>query len=99
MTLDKEQRRITSEELIAHFEQSSLTEEDLAHQLNISVKQVEKVLNMDASNGFFADKLQTFIHLVWDIRDAIDNDIRDHGEVPSGYTYLQGEKEDYWFLQ
>lgn len=53
MTLDKEQRRITSEELIAHFEQSSLTEEDLAHQMNISVAQVEKVLNMDASNGFF----------------------------------------------
>lgn len=36
---------------------------------------------------------------MWDVRDAIDNDIRDHGEVPSGYTYLQGEKEDYWFLQ
>ncbi|MBF7015966.1 DUF2316 family protein [Staphylococcus durrellii] len=99
MTLNKEQRRITSEELIAHFQQSSLTEEDLAQQMNLSIAQIEKVLNMDASNGFFADKLQTFIHLVWNIRDAIDNDIKDHGEIPRGYTYLQGEKEDYWFLQ
>ncbi|VEG63334.1 Uncharacterized protein conserved in bacteria [Staphylococcus condimenti] len=25
--------------------------------------------------------------------------IRSHGKEPEPYTYLKGEKEDYWFLQ
>lgn len=99
MSLNKEQRRITSEELKAHFETSTLSMENIAQEMNISVEQVEKVLNMDAPNGFFGNKLQTFIHLVWDIRDLINENIKQNGDMPKEYSYLKGEKEDYWFLQ
>lgn len=99
MSLNKEQRRITSEELKAHFETSTLSMENIAQEINISVEQVEKVLNMDAPNGFFGNKLQTFIHLVWDIRDLINENIKQNGDMPKEYSYLKGEKEDYWFLQ
>ena len=99
MSLNIEQRRITSEELKAHFETSTLSMENIAQEMNISVEQVEKVLNMDAPNGFFGNKLQTFIHLVWDIRDLINENIKQNGDMPKEYSYLKGEKEDYWFLQ
>lgn len=99
MSLNKEQRRITSEELKAHFETSTLSMENIAQEMNISVEQVEKVLSMDAPNGFFGNKLQTFIHLVWDIRDLINENIKQNGDMPKEYSYLKGEKEDYWFLQ
>lgn len=99
MSLNKEQRRITSEELKAHFETSTLSMENIAQEMNISVEQVEKVLNMDEPNGFFGNKLQTFIHLVWDIRDLINENIKQNGDMPKEYSYLKGEKEDYWFLQ
>ncbi|BGE81475.1 DUF2316 family protein [Staphylococcus petrasii] len=99
MSLNKEQRRVTSEELKAHFHESTLSLENIAEEMNISVEDVEKVLNMDAPNGFFGNKLQKFIHLVWDIRDLINNDIKMNGDTPKEYTYLKGEKEDYWFLQ
>ncbi|MCI2774311.1 Uncharacterized protein conserved in bacteria [Staphylococcus petrasii] len=99
MSLNKEQRRVTSEELKAHFHESTLSLENIAEEMNISVEDVEKVLNMDAPNGFFGNKLQKFIHLVWDIRDLINNDIKMNGATPKEYTYLKGEKEDYWFLQ
>lgn len=99
MSLNKEQRRVTSEELKAHFHESTLSLENIAEEMNISVEDVEKVLNMDAPNGFFGNKLQQFIHLVWDIRDLINKDIKINGDTPKEYTYLKGEKEDYWFLQ
>ncbi|MDT0723731.1 DUF2316 family protein [Staphylococcus haemolyticus] len=73
--------------------------ENIAYEMNISVEEVERVLNMDAPNGFFGNKLQIFIHLVWDVRDLINDNIRQNGDQPKDYTYLKGEKEDYWFLQ
>ena len=99
MSLNKEQRRITSEELKAHFETSTLSMENIAQEMNISVEQVEKVLNMNAPSGFFGNQLQRFIHRVWDVRDIINSNIKENGLTPEEYTYLKGEKEDYWFLQ
>lgn len=99
MSLNKEQRRITGEELREHFNQSTLSIEDISKKMSISVEEVEKVLNMNSPNGLFGNRLQRFIHLVWDIRDMINSNIKDNGETPTEYTYLKGEKEDYWFLQ
>ncbi|HCG74465.1 MULTISPECIES: DUF2316 family protein [Staphylococcus] len=99
MSLNKEQRRITAIELQEHFNQSTLSMEDIANKMSISVEEVEKVLNMNAPNGFFDNQLQRFIHLVWDIRDVINSNIKENGDTPEEYTYLKGEKEDYWFLQ
>lgn len=99
MSLNKEQRRVTSAELKAHFHQSTLTIEALAQTLNISVAEVRNVLDMHAPNGIFGNKLHTFIHLVWDVRDLINENIRQNGNEPKAYSYLKGEKEDYWFLQ
>lgn len=99
MSLNKHQRHVTSEELKAHFHESTLSIENIAQEMNISIEEVERVLDMDGPNGFFGNKLQTFIHLVWDVRDLINDNIRQNGAQPEDYTYLKGEKEDYWFLQ
>ncbi|MDI0014564.1 DUF2316 family protein [Staphylococcus caprae] len=99
MSLNKEQRRITAIELQEHFNESTLSMEDIANKMSISVEEVEKVLNMNAPNGFFSNQLQRFIHLVWDIRDVMNSNIKENGDTPEEYTYLKGEKEDYWFLQ
>ncbi|MEJ7205017.1 DUF2316 family protein, partial [Staphylococcus caprae] len=29
----------------------------------------------------------------------INSNIKENGQTPEEYTYLKGEKEDYWFLQ
>ena len=34
---------------------------------------------MHAPNGIFGNKLHTFIHLVWDVRDLINENIRQNG--------------------
>lgn len=47
----------------------------------------------------FGNQLQRFIHRVWDVRDIINSNIKENGQTPEEYTYLKGEKEDYWFLQ
>lgn len=99
MSLNQQQRKLTSEELKAHFEQSTLSEADLAHALNITKEEVVNVLNMDAPSDLFGAQLQRFIHLVWDVRDEINQNIRLNGKEPEPYTYLKGEKEDYWFLR
>ena len=99
MSLNKEQRRITAIELQEHFNESTLSMEDIANKMSISVEEVEKVLNMNAPNGFFGNQLQRFIHLVWDISDVMNSNIKENGDTPEEYTYLKGEKEDYWFLQ
>ena len=93
MSLNKEQRRVTSAELKAHFHQSTLTIEALAQTLNISAAEVRNVLDMHAPNGIFGNKLHTFIHLVWDVRDLINENIRQNGNEPKAYSYLKGEKK------
>ncbi|ANZ32435.1 DUF2316 family protein [Staphylococcus carnosus] len=97
MSLNKEQRAITRDEMQAHFEKSTLSKTDLADALDVSVEDINHVLEMKAPR--FGSKLQGFIHLVWDVRDEINQNIRSHGKEPEPYTYLKGEKEDYWFLQ
>ena len=90
MSLNKEQRRITAEELQAHFEASTLS---------VQMIDVEKALAMKAPLGIFSHQLQRFIHLVWDVRNVINDNIKENGQTPEPYTYLKGEKEDYWFLR
>ncbi|RZI04882.1 DUF2316 family protein, partial [Staphylococcus condimenti] len=88
MSLNKEQRAITRDELQAHFDKSSLSKTDLADALDVSVKDINLVLDMKAPK--FGSKLQNFIHLVWDVRDEINYNIRSHGKEPEPYTYLKG---------
>lgn len=99
LSLNKEQRRITQEELEAHFKASTLTVHDIATKLDIKTDKVEKVLQMKEPMGVFGNQLQSFIHLVWDVRDVINNNIKENGQTPEPYTYLKGEKGDYWFLR
>ncbi|MCG3082830.1 DUF2316 family protein, partial [Pseudomonas aeruginosa] len=51
---------------------------------------VEKVLAMTAPLGIFSHQLQRFIHLVWDVRDVINDNIKGNGQTPEPYTYLKG---------
>ncbi|BBD87258.1 DUF2316 domain-containing protein [Staphylococcus argenteus] len=99
LSLNKEQRRTTQEELEAHFKVSTLTVQDIAIKLDTTPDKVEKALQMKAPLGVFSNQLQSFIHLVWDVRDVINNNIEENGQTPEPYTYLKGEKEDYWFLR
>ena len=99
MSLNKEQRKVTSEELIEHFKASHLTEEAIAEGLNVTPKDIHKALNMEAPNGLMRNRLMDFIHLVWDVRDFINKEIKAQGNEPIEYTYLKGNKEDYSFLQ
>lgn len=62
MSLNKEQRRITCEELQAHFEESTLSVQMIAEKLNVTTEDVEKVLAMTAPLGIFSHQLQRFIH-------------------------------------
>ena len=47
---------------------------------------------MKAPLGIFSHQLQRFIHLVWDVRDVINDNIKENGQTPEPYTYLKGEK-------
>ena len=42
MSLNKEQRRITAIELQEHFNESTLSMEDIANKMSISVEEVER---------------------------------------------------------
>lgn len=53
MSLNKEQRRITAEELQAHFEESTLSVQMIAGKLNVTTEDVEKALAMKAPLGIF----------------------------------------------
>ncbi|MCJ0934127.1 DUF2316 family protein [Mammaliicoccus sciuri] len=99
MSLNKEQRKVTSQELIEHFKASQLSEEIIADALNVTPKDIHKALNMEAPNGLMRNRLMDFIHLVWDVRDYINKEIKAQGNEPIEYTYLKGNKEDYSFLQ
>jgi len=48
VSLNKEQRAITRDELQAHFEKSSLSKTDLADALDVSVEDINHVLEMKA---------------------------------------------------
>lgn len=99
MSLNQAQRRITSEELKAHFHKSTLTEDDIAQATHMTVSEVRQVLAMNAPKSVFNHHLQTFILQVWDVRDVINANIKSNGMQPTAYSFLKGEKEDYWFLR
>lgn len=99
MSLNKEQRQITAKELQEHFDETTLSLKNIADELNISINDVSHVLQMKAPNKLFGNHLQQFIHLVWDVRDIMNENIWHTGKSPKEYTYLKDEKEDYWFLQ
>ncbi|WP_426355918.1 DUF2316 family protein [Mammaliicoccus sciuri] len=99
MSLNKEQRKVTSKELIDHFKASHLSKETIADALNVTTKDIHKALNMEAPNGLMRNRLMDFIHLVWDVRDFINKEIKEQGNEPIEYTYLKVNKENYSFLQ
>lgn len=54
---------------------------------------------MKAPLGIFSHQLQRFIHLVWDVRDVINDNIKENGQTPEPYTYLKGEKRGLLVLR
>ncbi len=48
---------------------------------------VEKVLAMTAPLGIFSHQLQRFIHLVWDVRDVINDNIKGNGQTRTIYVF------------
>lgn len=53
MSLNKEQRRITAEELQAHFEESTLSVQMIAEKLNVTTEDVEKSISYDSATRHF----------------------------------------------
>lgn len=53
MSLNKEQRRITAEELQAHFEASTLSVQMIAEKLNVTTEDVEKSISYESATRHF----------------------------------------------
>ena len=67
MSLNKKQRRITAEELQAHFETSTLSVQMIAEKLNVTTED-GKSISYESATRHFSHQLQRFIHLVWDVQ-------------------------------
>ncbi|WP_414047286.1 DUF2316 family protein [Macrococcus equi] len=99
MSLSVEERKITSTELYAHLHDATLSVETIAQQFNLTPQDITAILDMDNSHMVTPMPMNEFIHLVWDVRDFINNELRNNGFTPKEYSYLKGMKTDYWFLQ
>lgn len=53
MSLNKEQRRITAEELQAHFEASTLSVQMIAEKLNVTTRRCGKSISYDSATRHF----------------------------------------------
>ncbi|RVT57229.1 DUF2316 family protein [Niallia taxi] len=85
MSLNPAQRKQTSKELIANYEISGLTPEDIQADLGFTVKQLEDTLNLGpASHG----------ESVWRLRDYLEAEIKEQGKVPYPYSIL---KKNIWY--
>lgn len=99
MSLSVEERKVTSIELYNHLKDATLSIDAIAKQFNLSPKDIIAILDMDNTQTATPMPMNEFIHLVWDIRDYINNELRSNGIQPKEYSYLKGMKTDYWFLQ
>lgn len=99
MSLSVEERKVTSTELYAHLNDTTLSIATIAEHFNLTSQDITAILNMDNSQMSTILPTNEFIHLVWDVRDFINDELRTHGITPKEYSYLKGMKTDYWFLQ
>lgn len=94
MSLNKEERFVTGQELRKNFEISNMTIEQLAQRTNLTTTKVEHILEMHLTGD-----IMDFIHQVWTIRNVMNEVITSNGDIPEPYSYLAEEKEEYWFLK
>lgn len=99
MSLSVEERKITSTELYDHLKDATLSVEAIAKQFHLSPQDITAILDMDNTHMVTPMPMNEFIHLVWDVRDYINDALRTNGVTPKEYSYLKGMKTDYWFLQ
>ncbi|MCE4957776.1 DUF2316 family protein [Macrococcoides caseolyticum] len=99
MSLSVEERKITSTELYRHLNDATLSVESLASHFNLTTQDITAILNMENTEMDTQVPMNEFIHLVWDVRDYINDVIRTKGLTPEAYSYLKGMKTDYWFLK
>lgn len=99
MSLSVQERNITSKELYAHLHDATLSIQAIASHFNLTSQDVKAILDMDNTQMETKIDSNEFTHLVWDIRDYINDELRSTGSVPAEYSYLKGLKTDYWFLQ
>ncbi|MCU7557464.1 DUF2316 family protein [Macrococcus capreoli] len=99
MSLSIEERQITSKELYNHLKDAALSIETIATRFNLTIQDIIAILDMDNTQMVTPVPMNEFIHLVWDVRDYINDELRTNGLTPKEYSYLKGMKTDYWFLQ
>ncbi|WP_414048828.1 DUF2316 family protein [Macrococcus animalis] len=99
MSLSVEERKITSTELYDHLKDAALSIDTIAKQFNLTTQDITAVLNMNNTQMLTPVPMNEFIHLVWDVRDYMNNVLRTNGITPKQYSYLKGMKTDYWFLK
>ncbi|MGW2838483.1 DUF2316 family protein [Streptomyces sp. NPDC001493] len=79
MSLDETERRRTSEELRANLALSGLTAEEVAADLGVTPDQVRRMLDVAGGAGPAE---------VWQLRDYLDQAVRDTGGRPVPFTVL-----------
>lgn len=79
MSLNAEQRRVTSDELRANLELAGIEIDDVAARLEIPSAGIRAALAIEPG---------TDPALVWQLRDVLESAARAAGKQPHPYTYL-----------
>lgn len=79
MSLDEAERRRTSEELRSNLTLSGLTVEEAAADLGVTPERVRRMLGVTEGAGPAE---------VWQLRDYLDQAVRDAGGLPVPFTVL-----------
>lgn len=85
MSLNKSEKKITSEELITNYKKADLDEKQVLLDLNFTSKQLHEALTVsDETNGFD----------VWKLKDYIDDKLKERNIKPNPYSIL---KNNIWY--
>lgn len=88
MSLSLQQKRATVRELRENFERAGITAEEACHDLHITPRALDAIMNLHA------DALED----PWILRDYLSEKVTERGGEPVAFTALMGDPADYWFL-
>ena len=88
MSLSKEEKEATKEELGLAMQGVNWSSQDLALALSTSIEKVDEALDLASS----------FMENPWVIKEILADQARLQGKEPVLFSALKGDYRDYWFL-
>ncbi|AHI55369.1 DUF2316 family protein [Listeria ivanovii] len=88
MSLIKEQKIATKQELADNLTLTGLTTSEVAAELNTSEAKIERILNLK----------QNSLNDGWIFRNYLLKKVAEKGLTPVPFTAIGGDYHDYWFL-